>query len=275
MLKGKSYKYTLFSAEVIKEGAEVFSGLRAKNKKSEKIDCSYRLEILFEDESWTYDNADEFFADYRKHPHFAHFHLTIDYLGFCVETTGINTKISIAGSTRRDVQAVFEIFEKYADDSKFSDRRGADKKKDKPIIFIGHGHSNQWKDLKDHLHEKHGYVIEAYETGSRAGLTIKDILENMLSNSSIAFLVMTAEDSMLDGTTHARQNVIHEIGLFQGRLGFSRAIVLIEEGTSEFSNIYGIQQIRFSKDNIKESFGEVLAILKREYKLNQRKNLED
>jgi predicted nucleotide-binding protein len=274
MLKGKSYKSTLFSAEVIKEGAEVFAGLRAKGKKSEKIERSYRMDISFEDESWTYDNADEFFADYRKHPHIAHFHLTIDGLGYCVKTIGIDTEISIAGSTRRNVQAVFEIFEKYADGSKFVDRRGAKNKNDKPTIFIGHGHSNQWKDLKDHLHEKHGYVIEAYETGSRAGLTIRDILENMLSNSSIAFLVMTAEDSMSDGTTHARRNVIHEAGLFQGRLGFNRAIVLIEEGTSEFSNIYGIQQIRFSKNNIKESFGEVLAVLKREYKLDKRKNIE-
>ena len=28
----------------------------------------------------------------------------------------------------------------------------------------------------------------------------------------------------------ARMNVIHEVGLFQGRLGFERAIVLLEEG---------------------------------------------
>jgi predicted nucleotide-binding protein len=275
MLKTKKYKFTLFSADVIKEGAELFSELRSEDKKSKKIGRKYGLEISFEDESWIYDNIDEFFADYRKHPHIAHFHLNIDSLGFCVRTMGIDTKIEIAGSTRRNVQAVFEIFEKYAGDSKFPDRRGANKKKDKPTIFIGHGHSNQWKDLKDHLHEKHGYTIEAYETGSRAGLTIKDILENMMSNSSIALLVMTAEDSMLDGTTHARQNVIHEIGLFHGRLGFSRAIVLIEEGASEFSNIDGVQQIRFSKGNIKESFGEVLAVLKREHKLDQRKNLKN
>lgn len=87
----------------------------------------------------------------------------------------------------------------------------------------------------------------------------------MLGRSSFACLVLTAEDEMADGTMRARRNVIHEAGLFQGRLGFSRAIVLLEEGAEEFSNIHGIQQIRFAKGNIKETFGEVLATLRREF----------
>jgi hypothetical protein len=38
--------------------------------------------------------------------------------------------------------------------------------------------------------------------------------------------------------------VIHEVGLFQGKLGFERAIVLLEKSVHEFSNILGINQIR-------------------------------
>ena len=78
---------------------------------------------------------------------------------------------------------------------------------------------------------------------------------------------MTGEDRGEDGKLRARQNVIHELGLFQGRLGLSRAIVLLEEETEEFSNIYGIHQIRYSKGNIKETFDEVLATLRREFKI--------
>jgi predicted nucleotide-binding protein len=63
---------------------------------------------------------------------------------------------------------------------------------------------------------------------------------------------------------HARENVIHETGLFQGRLKHGRAVVLLEEGATEFSNIAGIQQIRFMKNNIRETFGDVLAVLRRE-----------
>jgi len=89
-------------------------------------------------------------------------------------------------------------------------------------------------------------------------------LEEMLDSSSFALLVMTGEDETKDGKTLARQNVVHEAGLFQGKLGFSRAIILLEDGTEEFSNIHGLQQIRFSKGRIRESFGDVLAVLKRE-----------
>jgi hypothetical protein len=42
-------------------------------------------------------------------------------------------------------------------------------------------------------------------------------------------------------------------------------IVLLEEGVKEFSNILGINQIRFSKNRIRESFGDVLATIKREF----------
>jgi predicted nucleotide-binding protein len=45
----------------------------------------------------------------------------------------------------------------------------------------------------------------------------------MLDQARFAFLVMTAEDEQADGNHHARMNVIHEVGLFQGRLGFERA----------------------------------------------------
>ncbi len=59
-------------------------------------------------------------------------------------------------------------------------------------------------------------------------------------------------------------NVVHEAGLFQGRLGFSRAIILLEEGCEEFSNIHGLGQIRFPKGNIKAVFEDVRQLLERE-----------
>ena len=118
--------------------------------------------------------------------------------------------------------------------------------------------------MKDHLHEKHGYEVEAYETGARAGHEIRDVLEKMMNKVSFAILVMTGEDEVEGGKMRARQNVVHELGLFQGHLGFTKAIVLLEDGTEAFSNLSGVQQIRYGKENIKETFGEVLATLRRE-----------
>jgi predicted nucleotide-binding protein len=63
---------------------------------------------------------------------------------------------------------------------------------------------------------------------------------------------------------HARLNVIHEAGLFQGRLGFAKAIVMLEDGCTEFSNIAGLGQIRFPAGNISAKFEEVRRVLERE-----------
>ena len=172
------------------------------------------------------------------------------------------TSVSVEAGKRSTIEDIFEIFESNVSTCTLPAKRAQEQS---PRIFIGHGRSAQWKELKDHLHEKHDYDVEAYEVGSRAGHAIRDILEEMMSTSSMAVLVMTGEDKDDKGNLRARQNVIHELGLFQGHLGFSRAIILLEQGTEEFSNIHGINQIRFGKSNIKETFGEVLATLKREF----------
>jgi predicted nucleotide-binding protein len=130
-------------------------------------------------------------------------------------------------------------------------------------IFIGHGRNKLWRDIKDHLSEKHGFKVTAYETGARAGLHIVDVLKDVQKSTGFAILVMTAENKDIDEVMHARENVIHEIGLFQGQLGTNRAIVLLEEGCIPFSNLAGVQCISFSKDNIKETFGDVLATIRR------------
>ncbi|MDZ7732830.1 MAG: nucleotide-binding protein [Acidimicrobiia bacterium] len=130
-------------------------------------------------------------------------------------------------------------------------------------IFIGHGRDTQWRELRDHLQDQHGYDVLAYETAPRAGWLVGDVLEEMLSRASFAVLVMTAEDETADGA-QARQNVVHEVGLCQGRLGLTRAIPLKENGVNVFSNLAGVNWITFDRGNIQAAFGEVLGALKRE-----------
>jgi hypothetical protein len=132
-------------------------------------------------------------------------------------------------------------------------------------ILLGHGNDPQWRLLKDHLKDLHHLDVVAYEMGPRAGFTVKDVLEEMLDKSAIGFIVLTGEDIKNFGEIHARENTIHELGLCQGRFGFNRGIALVEEGVTEFSNIHGINQIRFSKGNIRETFGDVIATIKREF----------
>lgn len=66
------------------------------------------------------------------------------------------------------------------------------------------------------------------------------------------------------GRHGGHQTAIHEAGLCQGRLGFERAIILLEDGCAEFSNIHGLGQIRFPKGNISAKFQEIRNVLERE-----------
>ena len=131
-------------------------------------------------------------------------------------------------------------------------------------VFIGHGRDGAWRELKDFVQDRVRLPWDEFNRVPVAGVTNIARLSEMLDASSIAFLVMTAEDEMADGTAQARMNVIHEAGLFQGRLGFSRAIVMLEEGCAEFSNVAGLGQIRFPRGNISAAFEEVRRVLERE-----------
>lgn len=261
MEKTKNYK-AFFTAPVVKAAVKKFTQLTTKAKVKSEL---FSLEVGDREASWTFDTLEEFLGAYKQSARQAALHSYVDGDKYRLSLHwdhGSTTRVSVRAPSRVEIETIFNIFEeKFAE----SQLPAEEESYQPPVVFVGHGGSGLWRDLKDHLQDKHGYDVQAYEIGSRAGHTIRDILEEMLEESSFALLVLTGEDETKDGKLHARQNVVHETGLFQGRLGFSRAIVLLEDGTEEFSNIAGIQQIRFSKGNIKETFGDVLAVLKREF----------
>lgn len=131
-------------------------------------------------------------------------------------------------------------------------------------IFIGHGQSQTWRVLKDFLFDRLGLAWDEFSREAVAGFTTFERISQMLSEAEFAFLIMTAEDTHLDQSQHARENVVHEVGLFQGRLGPKKAIILLEEGCKEFSNIVGLTQIRFPKGRISAIFEDIRRVLERE-----------
>ena len=137
-------------------------------------------------------------------------------------------------------------------------------------VFIGHGRSHVWRELKDFLEDDLGLLVDEFSRVPTAGVSVTSRLSTMLSSAAIAFLVMTGEDEQPDGALRARENVVHEAGLFQGRLGFERAIVLLEDGCEKFSNNAGLVHINFPKDNIRASFQDIRDVLEREGVLQTR-----
>ena len=262
MKKEKYYRRAFFSADVIQEASTKFEGRVPRESKDRY--GRIHLVIQTKDGDWTHDSEEEFFADYRKGTRDAVHERQFDggSYGLRLQVVKKGTVVAITAPNRSDIEATLDVFEKHLKESLVPEQ---EVEVPQPKVFIGHGRSPQWRNLKDHLHEQHGYEVVAYEVGARAGHTIRDILDDMLGKSSFAVLVMSAEDKDADGKFHARANVIHELGLFQGKLGFSRAVVLLEGGTEEFSNIHGIQQIRYGSNNIRETYGDILATLRREF----------
>jgi len=131
-------------------------------------------------------------------------------------------------------------------------------------IFLGHGRNKLWARvhmyLKDELHLK----VEAWESNPRTGLHALDVLKGILDSCTFAVMVATGEDATADGGIRARQNVVHEIGLFQGRLGFDKVALLQQRGVEEFSNLAGLQVIPFHDDQVEAAFYELQRMLKRE-----------
>ena len=137
-------------------------------------------------------------------------------------------------------------------------------------VCICHGRSLTWMELKDFIQHRLELPWDEFNRVSVAGVATTTRLSEMLDESAVAFLIMTGEDERADGIMQARMNVVHEAGLFQGRLGFTKAIVLLEDGCEEFSNIHGLGQLRFPKGNIKASFEEIRRFLEREHLLDDK-----
>lgn len=257
----KSYLRTTFSP------AAIHSAL-VKHFGTDDLDTNFRgilIVSLPDGGKWDHDRYSDWVADYRVSSKATLIRrlATDGEEEVQVSMYGNHTEVTVSSRDRSKILATFHVF----DDAFPGSQRPLPPPtpQPKPRVFIGHGRSTQWRDLKDHLQDKHGIEVIAYETGSRSGHTIRDVLESMLDSSSLAFLLMTAEDETADGTRRARQNVVHEVGLFQGRLGFAQAIVLLEDGCEEFSNISGIDQIRYGANRIAETYGHVLAAIKREH----------
>jgi hypothetical protein len=256
----RTFARTDFSTDVIADAVRAFEAESSGPKNDPQ---NVLLAVDTPAGTWSFDSLDEFYAEHRLHPDRGSIAvIRAGSMELAVSHSEYSTTVTVRFPTKPPILRIMSVFDRVAEAS----RRPAPPPEPtpRPVIFIGHGRSTQWRDLKDHLQDLHGYTVEAYETGARGGHTIRDILNELRTKANFAILVMTAEDEAA-GEMRARQNVVHETGLFQGTLGFARAIVLLEEGTKDYSNLQGVHQIRYTPGNIKETFGDVLATLRREF----------
>jgi predicted nucleotide-binding protein len=131
-------------------------------------------------------------------------------------------------------------------------------------IFVSHGRDGCWRLVRNFLQDDCGVRTISFESESRSGQQIGSVLMSCLAECSMAVCVLSGEDKTRAGTVRARQNVIHEAGLCQGRYGIGRVALLVEEGLEQPSNIRGIVQLRFPPGRVDAVFPELHRMLRRE-----------
>lgn len=129
-------------------------------------------------------------------------------------------------------------------------------------IFISHGRSVEWYKIQAYIEKDLSIQTLELAQEPNLGRTVLQKLNEEAEKCSIAVIVMTGDDMTVDGEMRTRENVMHEIGFFQGKYGLSNVVLLHEAGVNIPSNIHGLVYIGFPKDTIDATFGALLRELK-------------
>lgn len=123
-------------------------------------------------------------------------------------------------------------------------------------VFISHGRCHDWLKVQAYiLKDVHIDTLELAQEANR-GRTVLQKLNEEAAKCLYAVIVMTGEDEAGEGERpRARENVMHEIGFFQGKYGLENVCLLYEEGTNIPSNIHGLVYIPYPKGYVDATFG--------------------
>jgi hypothetical protein len=131
-----------------------------------------------------------------------------------------------------------------------------------PGIFLSHGTSPDWFAVQHFLESGFEAPLHSFESASWGGREVSEALSRYLERCSLSICVLTAEDTASDGRRFARQNVIHEIGLFQGQHGFDRVVLLVEEGCDFVPEAAVPYTIYFPQGKIHRTFYQLAETMK-------------
>jgi hypothetical protein len=150
------------------------------------------------------------------------------------------------------------IWEVRADRRKEVEARVRERIRQKARIWIIHGGKSPiWQLVAAFLVREMKLQYTEFNDPNAIRVSITARVAEMVSSSNLAVAVMTAADVTESGARRARQNVVHEIGVAQGRLGFDRVVVMRERGIEDFSNIDGIVYVPFEAAMPEEAFSDL------------------
>ena len=145
----------------------------------------------------------------------------------------------------RDIDQVFEI--------RANSELAAPKAEKKRRAFISHGSSRDWLQVQPFIEKDVGIATLELAQEPNMGRTIIEKLIDNAEKCDSAVIVMTGDD-MASDQARVRENVMHEIGFFQGAFGRSSVVLLHEEGVNIPTNLSGVAYVPFPKGAIDSSF---------------------
>jgi len=121
-------------------------------------------------------------------------------------------------------------------------------------VFITHGRSNDWRAVQPFIEKDVGLqTVELAQEPNMGRTIIEKLIDNAVRCDS-AVIVMTGDDVANEDQSRVRENVMHEIGFFQGRYGRNLVILLHEEDVNIPTNLAGVAYIPFPKGAIETGF---------------------
>lgn len=125
-------------------------------------------------------------------------------------------------------------------------------------VFITHGSFNDWREVQSYIEKDIKLNTMELAQEPNLGMTIIEKLLVGAERCDSAVIVMTGDDADAHGQARSRENVMHEIGFFQGKYGRSNVCLLHEEGVSIPTNLSGVVYVAYPKGTVSAGF-HVLA----------------
>lgn len=129
-------------------------------------------------------------------------------------------------------------------------------------VFISHGRSLEWGKIQNYLEKDLAIPTLELAQEPNLGRTVLQKLYDEAQKCSVAVIVMTGDDMTDEGELRARENVMHEIGFFQGLYGLQQVVLLHEQAVNIPSNIHGLVYIGFPKDTAEAALGALTREMK-------------
>jgi sugar/nucleoside kinase (ribokinase family) len=129
-------------------------------------------------------------------------------------------------------------------------------------IFVSHGKNPEWFAVQRFVEDRFAAPVYSFESAPWGGRELSEALSKNLERCSLSVCVLTAEDFTGDGRKFARQNVIHEVGLFQGQHGFDRVVLLVEEGCDFIPEAAAPYTLYFPHNQIHQTFYQLAETIR-------------